>query len=70
MRHVLSPDRVKHIYESKIKRLAKIKWQEAGEPERRDLEFWLSAEKEQRDKDMRFFGALSESALPNYDNVD
>lgn len=66
MRHVLSPDRVKAIYESKIRKLAHTKWEEAGKPEGRDLEFWFAAEKEQHEKDMRFYGVLPVSALPNY----
>jgi hypothetical protein len=67
MRRRLSPERVKQIYELKIRRLAQIKWEEAGKPEGRDLEFWFSAEKKQHEKDIHFGGTLTESALPNYD---
>lgn len=69
MRQVLSTDRVKSIYEFKIRKLAQIKWEAAGKPEGRDLEFWFAAEKEQHEKDMRFSGALPVSALPNYGGV-
>ena len=62
----LSPEYIRRIYESKIRNLAQAKWEEAGKPEGRDLEFWFAAEKEQREKDMRFYGPLTEPALPDY----
>ena len=70
MRHILPPEKVKAIYESKIRKLAQIRWEEAGKPEGRDLEFWLSAERDQHEKDMLFGGVLPVSALPDYGSKD
>ncbi len=71
MTRILPPEKVKKIYESKIRKLAYAKWEEAGRPTGRELEFWLLAEKEQREKDEHFYRRLTEAALPNYDcNID
>lgn len=66
MRKYLSEDKVKQLYLNKIKRLAYYRWEKAGCPEGKDLEFWLAAEKEQREKDRLFGGQFQESALPDY----
>lgn len=67
MRHVLSPAKVRQMYLQKIRTLAHAKWEAAGKPEGGELDFWLAAEQEQREKDMRFGGTLAEPALPNYE---
>lgn len=55
-------------YESKIRKLAYIKWEQAGKPEGQDLEFWFIAEKDIQEKNMLFSRELSQSALPDYSN--
>lgn len=66
MREFLSPDQVKEVYEARVRKLAYAKWEEAGKPEGRDIEFWYAGEKHLCEKIKSYADPLAESALPNY----
>lgn len=57
-----------------IKKLAKKKWEEAGKPQGRDFDFWLSAEKELWNKygnkiPQQFIDASREHQRDNHDSL-
>ena len=52
----LSDERVKEIRESRIKKIAFLKWVNEGQPNDKDMEIWLEAEKEYEQGMLNFCG--------------
>lgn len=54
---------------AKIQLIAYQKWEKAGRPHGRDVDFWLEAEKEYDAFNTKFGESLPESAVPSWNRL-
>ena len=60
----LSDERVKEIYENKVRNLAYHLWEQAGRPDNKSDEFWFEAKDNIDNQNYNFSKTLESSALP------